>query len=415
MHRFAEALFQQLLRTFPPERAYARVDFERAPMPTLVAHFLVQTLQRRFELEMEQLRTVRSPWFDYDHPAVQEAYGRLAEALREHARIPQAEWERTLRQAVHRVTSYLVHPTGTLIAFVFNDEEGPLPAHIVYRRLGYFAAYPYLRAAVEAYFERKGAVDITRTRFAELLHRVDQQMTSDYNADQWLTLLEPLLRMTGRRTPDGLEVPVEVLQPFFEEKGAAAIAARLEALVREGVEHVDEATLHRLIASEAKQKAAGPEPPPAPGPAGTAGAKEPAPGDEEVVPLWKRFMPAPEGTPAPGAGPPPGTPDPEAVPLWMRFRTNLDAGGADLTAIEKAILGEDAHLERERFINHLFSGSAEAYEQVLRRLYAAPTWTQASQIIARDVFKAHQVNIYSPPAIAFTNAVEARYRGGERD
>ncbi|WP_456425421.1 hypothetical protein [Rhodocaloribacter sp.] len=455
---FSDRLFLHLFEAFPPTRDYARADFDRAPMPSLMAHFLTQTLQRRFDLEVEQLRAVRSNWFDYDHPEVREAHKVLIVALLQHAQIPREEWERTLRQAVERVTAYLIRPSQTLVDFVFNVEEGPLPAHVVYRRIGYFAAYPYLRAAVEAYFERKGKPEITRARFAELLTRVDRQMAEDYDVEAWLALMEPLLLLMGDLTPGRTEAPVSVLRAFFEDKGAQEIVARLDAAARRNVRALDEAGLRELLESALaparpvaapappppvaapapsfvrhEPPVAAPErpvvleplPPPEPAPSREAAPPveasaapepeppvEPAPSPEdEAVPLWKKFMHAP-GAEAPEAAPPPA--DPEAMPLWMRFRSNAEPGTADLPALEHAILGEQASLNRERFVKYLFSGSEEAYERVLRRLYTAPTWTQASQIIAQDVFKAHRVNIYSPPAIAFTNAVEARYRQDER-
>ena len=450
---FSDRLFQHLFEAFPPTRDYARADFDRAPMPSLMAHFLTQTLQRRFDLEVEQLRAVRSNWFDYDHPEVREAHKTLIVALLQHAQIPREEWERTLRQAVERVTAYLIRPAQTLVDFVFNVEEGPLPAHVVYRRIGYFAAYPYLRAAVEAYFERKGKPEITRARFAELLARVDRRMAEDYDAEAWLALMEPLLLLMGDVTPGRTEAPVSVLRAFFEDKGAEKIVAHLDAAARRGVRALDEAGLRELLASALapERSASPPEPPvaappvvhheppepaperpvvleplPPPEPAPSPEAAPPVeasaapeaappaeptpPAGDETVPLWKRFMHAPEAE-APEAAPPAA--DPEAMPLWMRFRSNAEPGAADLPMLEHAILGEQAPLNRERFVKYLFSGSEEDYERVLRRLYTAPTWTQASQIIAQDVFKAHRVNIYSPPAIAFTNAVEARYRQDE--
>jgi hypothetical protein len=65
---------------------------------------------------------------------------------------------------------------------------------------------------------------------------------------------------------------------------------------------------------------------------------------------------------------------------------------------------------RALFIRELFGGSQSDYRQTLERLHEAPNWTRASQIIAQDVFRTHQVNIYSKPAVLFTNAVEDRFR-----
>ncbi|GIV57963.1 MAG: hypothetical protein KatS3mg042_0876 [Rhodothermaceae bacterium] len=392
-----EPLLAHLLDAFPPERDYAPEEVARAPMPPMVAHFLAQRVQGRMARAVERLREDVASWCATDHPEVREATSGLAGVLVRHARIPRTAWEEMLREAVAYVTDYLVRPVDTLVRFVFQEGDGPLPAHVVTRRLGHFAAYPYLRAAVEAYVERKGPDAIDRPRLAELLSRVDRQMTEGYEADQWLTLLEPLLRLGG-----SAGVPVDLLQAFFAEKGARDLAARLEAAARGGTSRLGAEALHRLLAGRDV-------PPPAAPPVASASPAATSSG-EAVVPLWKKFMAAP---PAPSPVAPAA--DPGAVPLWMRFRASAGAGDADLPALERAILGEHGHLDRDRYIKQLFSGSAEAYERVLRRLYAAPSWAQASQIIAQDVFKAHQVNIYSPTAIAFTNAVEARYRGGEPD
>lgn len=79
-------------------------------------------------------------------------------------------------------------------------------------------------------------------------------------------------------------------------------------------------------------------------------------------------------------------------------------------ALERTVLGTSGAKNRDLFIEHLFSGSSAEYERVLRRLQAAATWTEASQIIAQEVFRKHRVNIYSDPALSFTDAVEAQYR-----
>ena len=108
------------------------------------------------------------------------------------------------------------------------------------------------------------------------------------------------------------------------------------------------------------------------------------------------------------------TPFPAGVPFttFARHREPpASPAPAALGQVEEEVLGLDAaDGERARFVRELFDGSEEAYERVLRRLREAEDWQAATQIIARDVFRAHGVDIYSDPARAFTNAVEARYR-----
>ena len=84
-------------------------------------------------------------------------------------------------------------------------------------------------------------------------------------------------------------------------------------------------------------------------------------------------------------------------------------GLPDFGLIERAVLGENGAANRDLFVNALFARSIDAYERVLRQLHATPGWTEASRIIANDVFRTFQVDIYSDAAISFTDSVEARY------
>ena len=85
-----------------------------------------------------------------------------------------------------------------------------------------------------------------------------------------------------------------------------------------------------------------------------------------------------------------------------------------LAVVEDAVLGEAGALNRDVFVNNLFAHSIDDYERVLRYLHVAPTWAEASQIIAEEVFRRHQVNIYSDAAILFTDTAEARFLGKDR-
>jgi hypothetical protein len=82
---------------------------------------------------------------------------------------------------------------------------------------------------------------------------------------------------------------------------------------------------------------------------------------------------------------------------------------ADCAAVEQAVLGSTGIHNRDLFIRHLFDGNRQDYEHVLGWIEAAPTWAEASKIIASEVFRKNQVNIYSDPAVLFTDAVEARF------
>ena len=127
--------------------------------------------------------------------------------------------------------------------------------------------------------------------------------------------------------------------------------------------------------------------------------------DEVDAPLWKRFFSrddarhdeaAPTAAPAPFPSPKSEEPKPDR--------------SDSLDTLEMAVLGATSLAQRAHFVRHLFGGDAGKYVAVLRTLEAASSWTEASQIIARDVFRPSRVNIYGEHAVAFTDAVEARFR-----
>ncbi len=426
----AAPLFDRLIDAFPPDRAYPPAAFEGEPMPPPVAHFLARLLERRLRYEAERLELPRSPWFDAGHAGVHRARGALVDALAQQGHFPPEAWEASLQQAVEQVAAYLVRPAAALEAFVFQDAAA-VPAADVERRLGYFSGYGYLHETVRMYFQQKNVDEIDPARFAELLRHIDRRMTRDYDAEAWLRLLAPLFDLARRALPGSEDgVPVWLLRAFFDDKDAGAVTQRLQAAQeRQGVEALDEAGLRRLLEK--------PDPPAA-APEADRAAKPPltAPPPDETpqghVPLWKQFQrgnaPAAQRQAAPARArapeePPRPSPAREALPRWMQFRpdaapatpapttkpTPAAPTATDLAGVEQAVLGDTGARNRDLFVKHLFEGAAADYERVLRRIETAPSWAEASQIIAEEVFRKNQVNIYSDPAVLFTDAVEARY------
>lgn len=438
VHTAVQRVAERLLASLPPDRAYTLTALSAAGLPAPVAHFIAQTLQRRLEAEAQALADARSRWFDYADADLQAAQERYFEVLAEHAQVPPEEWERTLRQAVEQVVPYLVQPARTLGAFVFPEGRDVLPAAVVLRRMHYFDAYPYLTEVIVAYVQRKGLQDVDRATFVPLLHRIEHRTPEEYDADGWVRLLDPLFETVGEGMPP--RVPTDLLGRFFSDKGARALAERIEA-------HADALTrdeLRDLLATRAVP-AAPPEPevsappvtspPPMPGPYAappTSPAAPPAaPGTPTAVPLWQQYqrgvgraapvstpMPAPAAMAAPA--PPPTSPvqrarhrDATAQPLWQRFRSpdEADEPGTEpdtLDRLEAEVLGSAARSQRRVFVRQLFSGSEDAYRSLLERLRPARSWAEASHLIA-EAFRQHQVNIYQDAAVAFTDAAETRF------
>lgn len=168
----------------------------------------------------------------------------------------------------------------------------------------------------------------------------------------------------------------------------------------------------------------------------------PADGAEEgAVPLWMRFrrttdLPLGEAVSAvrprprkstgstPNDDPVHVTPPDEKAPEEMpkgadRVRQRVSTAGQaesgrPLELLERAVFGPADPERRRWFVQQLFGNREEAYGEVMRAIAGCENWPEASRIIARDVFRKHNVNIYSEPAIAFTDAVEAYFRQTKR-
>ena len=119
LREVSDSLFELLIEAFPTSKSYTRSDIEQDPMPPLLAHFLGQSLQHKLDVEVEHIRTVRSSWFDYEHPDVQHAYKSFVAALAQYAHIPSEEWRSTLKRATKLVIAHLILPTHTLVCGLF--------------------------------------------------------------------------------------------------------------------------------------------------------------------------------------------------------------------------------------------------------------------------------------------------------
>lgn len=163
-----------------------------------------------------------------------------------------------------------------------------------------------------------------------------------------------------------------------------------------------------------------------------APAVMPAPPDDEEEPLWKQFAREPIGPTLDTALPTPEAPrqtphGPADGPLWQRFLAGIRgaASGTEpetpghtppsttpsLDELEERVLGKVSPRQRARFVRDLFEGDDAAYAATLQQIDRCETWSEASQVIAREVFRRYRIDIYSDAAVAFTDGVNAVFEG----
>lgn len=468
LRRFADTLYEELLASFPAGGPYDQASFSRAPMPARISRYLAQALAARVEVEAARVRPTASSWFDLEAPDVRRAAQEYAQVIIQHGQFPEDEWTPALERAVRNVVAYHTRPARTLIDFLFPKDQDVYTSEGLSRKLAYFMPYPHLDDALESFLEAEGSDEIGQEDVAALLEQVDEQMVRDHDAESWMQWVEPLHDMAAVIGGYEGSIPIELYIAFFRDKRAGRVERRLERLhEHEGVDLLSVAELRALL-EEAKEPARRPhaavrhervvvperkplsveESPSQSATPGGADAQlsaeapsRPAsapvaaqPAGPSPVPLWKQFQQEPtapkiERTSAPRPALPASPPGPvsepsEPRPLWMRFaggqgkeaqaprsaRTPEHRDDAPpLDQLEHMVLGRQAARNRSMYVAELFDHSEEAYRSALLRLRESRSWQEASRIIANDVFRPRGVDIYSDPAIAFTDAVEARF------
>ncbi|MEM1127312.1 MAG: hypothetical protein AAGI71_11725 [Bacteroidota bacterium] len=424
----ARSLTEALLTATPTAPAY-RVE-TLTHLPPIIRAVLEQRLHEQVSEVVHEVYHA-ADWFESAAPEVQEALHRLQDAAQQQARIPADAWPTLLAEATREALDYLVDPQSTL-AQRLDTEGGLLTAPAVTGRVGALSTYGYFAEVLTAYLDDRGPQVLAPDRLRTLLQRIDRQMTADYGADRWLRLLAPLLAtLHPLQAEPG--APAGLLARFFEAKQHPALAQAFAQMAPDA--WLDREALYaqvdRTLAAPAVPTVRDPDPV-KPSPVEPPRTEASPPAAEETKntpkPLWQTFQ---RNQPEATVPPPPATPESSGEPRWKQFQrpaaeaTELAGDGsaaasvpsapsdpATLADLEATLFGQRGMRNRTLFVDHLFDGSPMLYEAVLRQLQDAETWQEASRIIAQEVFRKHRVNIYSDPAVAFTDAVEARYRGG---
>jgi len=123
--------------------------------------------------------------------------------------------------------------------------------------------------------------------------------------------------------------------------------------------------------------------------------------------------------------------DKNETPMWMRYMSEediaeyeqqeaeeeydedgfLDDPIIDLTseqADEQEIenLRDQLSGDQELFVEEIFRGSERAYDEALEQIASYDSWREVSKFIEKDIFKRNLVDMYSEPAVDFTDQLQ---------
>ena len=444
-----ETLHAELSTRYPSSGSYSRSDIESSDLPEIVSSCLLADLRRAAARELQGHHPARFKWVDGENSDVEARFAAFSEAVLEQARVPADEWNFLIMRAVTAVVNAAASPREALVDHVFGAREPILQKDEVVSRVLGFAAHDDLRDAIVDSLSRRDVENLTPARFGSIVEKVDDLRTDGFGPEEWLEELKPVYALLEALQVEP-KLPAGDIGTFLSARGCEAEArcfSRSEAkhltlseaksLLGSATEDVEKGEFGALLTffDSANNKADVPK-----------GKDD----DDDAVPLWKRFQknlnapmgsqgqhqvqrtraeaakperPKPRATakskpvPPAGARPVARKGSDKAVntqqPLWQQYHSGgaaSQAGMPNPRELELSVLGEEAARHRNAFITELFQGKEESYLEILLELSRAGNWSEASRVIAEDVFKKYKVNIYSEPAVTFTNAVEARYR-----
>ncbi|HEX6981576.1 MAG TPA: hypothetical protein VF181_02340 [Balneolaceae bacterium] len=138
-------------------------------------------------------------------------------------------------------------------------------------------------------------------------------------------------------------------------------------------------------------------------------------GLNEETPMWKRFY---EEEDADSINPfisNEGTED-----SFTPFKENSKDGFIDEPLIDLANRPEPYKKERDEllklllvdrktFISEIFGGSERAFDEAIEEIITFDSWRSASKYIEKEVFKRNHVNMYSEPAVNFTDRLQSYF------
>lgn len=457
------ALFEAVSQRLEADGPISRRGVEDANIPDPLRDYLIGILEREAERIASTINEQRDEWVA-ESVDVRRARTAFAVAASRNVQIPADRTETVLRSACDSVVRYLIQPARALQAAVFEGRASDrVEVEDILDGIRPFAAYPYFQDVLQHYFNEKEIEDIDRARLEGIFQRIDRQMTSDFEPADWADLLDPLFETLAAADPYKEGVPAEMLRLFFRDKEAGELLIRLEdfedddliarselSAVLEAppvvVEEEPEVELEEIqeveeVEDVQPERAAAPQQRPP-----DVAARQQSPQKEAEkpsegagpVPLWKQFQQKPAQQQAPPKAPPQRQPPPQrpapqpskasppsgpSKPIWQQFRPDPAAGtipadvsqkSSNLENLERNVLGQRAAASRRMFVRQIFGGSEDKYREALDRLSVARSWAEASKIIAKEIFRPNDVNIYDDAAVSFTNLVEDRFSEQQR-
>lgn len=185
-------------------------------------------LVRRVEVEIyrnlnESIVPPHSEWADMAAKNVERAWEQFIDAIVAEVRMPASFIPSVFETAVADVLEMILQPRQAIPSILFGPKK-KLSAEELEKRLSFITVNSHLGQAIQKYMARKGKEEIELGTAKNIVIKVDERITANYNSLNWTQLLQPLFILAGSR------VDTEMFRIFFKDRGMDRISRRFDLL-----------------------------------------------------------------------------------------------------------------------------------------------------------------------------------------
>lgn len=341
-------------RTIGAQPSISVRELLAAPVPYALKAFFRADVEAM--LLEEQVRSWKTSRFNHRHPEVENLQAQINSVLVMNFAYTREEFLQRLPDATNLIVNYLLRPQWTLRGVMFEKSDR-VSSPALLQLFRYFGPYEYLRDICGRYIHDRQVAGFTKQEFAEFLWSADAEYVRRKTGDELAKVMSPLYELLDfPRSGEGKALPVKALMKYFEDKGLAAVHARLEGEAAQGKTGFLRSELGQLLEDVRR----------------TSGAFEIHMPDLDARP----FVPSASGA--------------EPTPPAQSSHRKL-AGAFD----------DD---ERRRFVKRIFLNDESAFEHSLDSLSTLAEWKDASTYID-EIFIRNSIDPYSSDAERFVKVI----------
>lgn len=189
-----------------------------------IPEFLVQRVEVEIYRNLnESIVPPHSEWADMSAANVEHAWEQFIDAIVAEVRMPASFVPSVFETAIADVVEMILHPRQAIPAILFGPKK-TLTAEEVEKRLSFISVNSHLGQAILKYMIRKGKTEVELGTAKNVVMKVDERITANYNSLNWAQLLQPLFILAGPK------IDTEMFRVFFKDRNMDRISRRFDLL-----------------------------------------------------------------------------------------------------------------------------------------------------------------------------------------